>query len=179
MRPDYITTHTGREFWLPGSTPDMVAIEDIAHALSMNCRFAGHVDRHYSVAQHCINVSIILPPEKKLQGLLHDGGEAYLCDIPTPFKRMLENYDMLEDDIWKSITTKYNLPYEMDPEVKWADRVMLMTERDLLKPNSPRWSDEYEATERSKHPQLLMGDIPQPLIKETFLSLFYAYGGRE
>ncbi len=178
MRRDYITTHTGREVWLPGSDPDMIAIEDISHALSYSPRFAGHIDSFYSVAQHCINVALILPPEHRLQGLLHDATEAYLCDIPTPFKAMLANYKELEDDLWRSISTKFSVPYELHPDVKWADRVMLMTERDALKPNSPRWSEEYEATERSNHPNLVFSSMPHDDVEALFMGAFLRYSGR-
>ena len=50
----WIQTWSGRQFDLLAPTADMVDPVDIAHALSLICRFSGHVDRHYSVAQHCV-----------------------------------------------------------------------------------------------------------------------------
>ena len=40
-----------------------ICIEDIAHALGNICRFNGHVNEFYSVAEHCIHVSNILDNE--------------------------------------------------------------------------------------------------------------------
>lgn len=69
-----------------------VCIEDIAHHLSLCCRYTGACPYHYSVAQHSLYVSQLM--EKKysgsktmaLAGLLHDAAEAYLNDMASPVK---------------------------------------------------------------------------------------------
>ncbi len=145
----FIETWSGKEVWLPECDPDAICIEDIAHALANVCRFAGHINYFYSVAEHSICVAHILPKEHQLQGLLHDATEAYLCDIPTPFKRMLPQYEELENRLWSVIAKKFGVPEKLSPEVKEADRIMLMTERDALKEHvNCDWGDVYENTPR-------------------------------
>ena len=55
----WITTYTGKKFHILDPDPVDVCLEDIAHALSMMCRFNGHVRRFYSVGEHCLHVSAI------------------------------------------------------------------------------------------------------------------------
>lgn len=83
---DWIQTYLGGAFRPLSPTPEDVRIEDIAHALSQKCRFTGHCDRFYSVAQHCVLVSYAVPRAFALPALLHDAGEAYLPDIAAPIK---------------------------------------------------------------------------------------------
>src|ERR1017187_10636100 len=78
-----ITTFSGIHFWPLLPNPADIRIEDIAHALSNQCRFAGHAREFYSVAEHSVRVSQLCPPEDALWGLLHDASEAYLTDVPA------------------------------------------------------------------------------------------------
>lgn len=86
-----ISTHTGRLIDPFNPTRANIHIDDIAHALSLICRFGGQTDRFYSVAEHCIFVATIAEerhgPRTALWGLLHDAAEAYLGDIVSPLKR--------------------------------------------------------------------------------------------
>lgn len=146
---DFIETWSGLDLYMPDPDPESILITDIAHALSQVCRFAGHVDRFYSVAEHSIHVSYAVPPEHALQALLHDATEAYLCDIPTPFKRMIPQYAVLEDNLWTVIAKKFGVPVELHETVKFADRMLLLSERDALKALSKRaWHPHYEEHRR-------------------------------
>jgi uncharacterized protein len=85
----WIQTVTGKQFWPMDAQPEEVDIEDIAHALSLPCRFNGHCKQFYSVAEHSIHVSRVVSNENAARGLLHDAAEAYLSYIPQPVKREL------------------------------------------------------------------------------------------
>src|SRR6267378_1608096 len=82
----WIVTYSGLQFYHLAPTPEMVCIEDIAHALSQTCRWTGHTKFHYSVAQHSIYCSFLVPAEHALAALLHDASEAYLGDMNRPLK---------------------------------------------------------------------------------------------
>lgn len=51
---DWMQTYTGRAFWPLDPRVDEIDIDDIAHSLSMQCRYAGHCLRFYSVAEHSV-----------------------------------------------------------------------------------------------------------------------------
>lgn len=133
MVENYILTHSGLRFYFDDPRPEQISISDIAHALSNICRFTGHTKNHYSVAEHCVRASRIVPKEFALETLLHDAAEAYLGDVSTPLKRMLPDYKTIETNVELVIAEKYGIPYPMRQHVKHADLVMLATEkRDLL-----------------------------------------------
>jgi len=142
---DWIQTFTGRCFWPLDPKPEEVFIEDIAHALSMTCRFAGHCTRFYSVAEHSVNVSRLVPPEDALWGLLHDAAEAYSADIPRPLKRFLTEWKPMEDAITNVIVQKFGLPSEEPRSVKEADwRILADEQSALMSPCEQGWSDMAE-----------------------------------
>lgn len=96
-----IATISGRIVDLAAPTADMVDIEDIAHALSNLCRYNGHVEYPYSVAQHCCVVHDLLAADGadadvRLWGLLHDAHEAYTGDIVRPLKSLLRGLVAVE-----------------------------------------------------------------------------------
>ena len=73
----WIQTYSGKKFWLDPPMWDQIDIIDIAHALSMTCRYGGHSKFFYSVAQHCCLMSRLVPKRLALAALLHDAVEAY------------------------------------------------------------------------------------------------------
>lgn len=140
---NYIETFTGIQFNFLDPPSEQFNIVDIAHALSMTCRYTGHCQRFYSVAEHSWHMARMLDgcsKEIQLAALLHDGGEAYLPDVASPVKQYLPDYNAMEDKILSALFKKYNLEYPMHPAVKAADRAMLSIEAThLLKSQGNDW----------------------------------------
>ncbi|MBL5899964.1 HD family hydrolase [Lelliottia amnigena] len=128
----FITTHTGKHFNYLDMREEQVDIEDIAVSLSNLCRFTGHLPEFYSVAQHAVLCSQIVPAEFAFEALMHDATEAYCQDIPAPLKRLLPDYQRIENTVDALIRQKFALPETMSDAVKYADLVMLATERQDL-----------------------------------------------
>ena len=137
----YITTYTGKHF--DPLEPDMDAIEirDVAHALSLTCRGNGHVKNFFSVGQHCVYCAL----EAEARGysnrvvlgcLLHDASEAYMSDVPRPFKVMMQEYVNLEEKLIDLIYTKFlgstltedekKLVSEVDDDILYFDMIELL-----------------------------------------------------
>jgi hypothetical protein len=138
----WIQTYSGRRFCPTNPNPDAIVIQDIAHSLSMQCRFTGHTKKFYSVAQHSVYVSHICNEEDALWGLLHDASEAYLTDVPRPLKRSghFSAYIEFEARMQAAICKRFGLPIEEPPSVKKADAKLLATEsRDLMAPLHKDW----------------------------------------
>jgi len=124
---DWMQTYTGRMFWPMDPRPEEICIEDIAHSLSMQCRYAGHCIEFYSVAEHCCLLFDCAPPQFKKWALLHDASEAYLCDVPRPLKPFLTNYKEAEQKVMEAVRLKFKLPPEPS-EVKELDNRILADE---------------------------------------------------
>jgi hypothetical protein len=95
-------------------------------------RFTGHTTVPYTVAQHSVVVSKLVPPEDSMWGLLHDASEAYLGDIATPLKSFLPDYMQLERHVQRTIAKKFGLKWPMPESVKVADRRALIHEKTKL-----------------------------------------------
>lgn len=129
---NYVVTYTGTRFYPFDPRPEEIFIEDIAHSLSMQCRYNGHSEKFYSVAEHSVHVSHFC--DNKLWGLLHDAAEAYIGDLITPLKTSegFGAYRKAEARIMKAVCKRFDLPQEMPEDVKKYDNVLLATEiRDL------------------------------------------------
>lgn len=128
----FMQTYTGRKYWPMDPKPHEVYIEDIAHSLSLQCRYAGHCIKFLSVAEHSVLIARYLAakhaPEVALAGLLHDASEAYCVDIPRPLKPYLTNYKEIEESNWKAIAARYRLSAEIPAEVHDADNRIIADE---------------------------------------------------
>jgi len=133
-----ITLLSGQPFDYNNPEQSDVSIEDIAHALSNVCRFAGHVKYHFSVAQHSVNVSYLCPLMPRT-ALLHDVSEAVTTDIPTPLKSAVPEFRSLEKRIERSMSDKLKFHYPFPWEVVQADLKALLVEKIELTNNTEDW----------------------------------------
>jgi uncharacterized protein len=141
-----ILTYTGQYVDLLEPRLDTISILDIAHALSQISRFGGHTLRFYSVAQHCLLASHVVPAQYRLQALLHDAAEAYLGDMVQPLKAMPTSgyYRDYESLLQARIYEKFGLGMAQEDlcyqAIHHADLIMLATERrDLMAPDTTPW----------------------------------------
>ena len=144
-------TYTGKKFFPFDPRPEDICIEDIAHSLSMQCRFTGHSSFHYSIAQHSVLVSYFCDEKNALHGLMHDAAESFASDLNSVIKKnpQLSGYRELEDNIQKVICRKYGLS-ELEPaDVKRADILVLGIEAKTVYDNL--------------HPDWVFGSNPPPL----------------
>lgn len=144
----YITTISGVNVGPPGAfTPSHVRLGDIKVALAKLCRYNGHVDRFYSVAEHSVLVSRIAEirgdEEAIIPALFHDAHEAYTGDQPSPQKDMIEGAHGFEGAMETIVRDALGL--DTDPEiwrrVKVYDTMILHRELRVLRRVLPDWYD--------------------------------------
>lgn len=132
---NYISTLSGKRIYLDNPHPSDFRIEDIAAGLAKECRFNGQCQGFYSVAQHSVLLSRLLPDDLALVGLLHDAPEAYLRDVSRPVKYYngMDTYRDLHFKFWQAIAFKFHIPAMLDERIEAADNAMLAAEkRDLM-----------------------------------------------
>jgi 5'-deoxynucleotidase YfbR-like HD superfamily hydrolase len=152
----FMLTYTGAVFDLRYlADGSQMSVLDIAAALSKINRFNGHTNRLYSVAEHSLHVCTVLERDLRvndcaalLAGLMHDAHEAYIGDMATPLKRVLDDrtrggWRRVESEI--EATVQHRFGYHAAAQawrqhIKQADLIMLATERrDLLPATGPTW----------------------------------------
>ena len=145
-------TASGRAFFLGDPRPEEVRIEDIAHALSNQCRYNGHTKEFYSVAQHAYLVSKWMEedgwsPELCYAGLHHDSAEAYTGDIVTQIKHIVPELRGMVYGVEVAVERALGIrrtDYIARLAIKRYDLIALATERrDLMPENTTEfvWGD--------------------------------------
>nr|WP_294517093.1 hydrolase [uncultured Rhodopila sp.] len=143
-KPDGLTVMLmASGFTLDLQAPDATGmpIEDVARALAYQPRWAGATRTFYSVAEHSIMVSRLVPGPLALSGLLHDADEAITGDIVSVVK-VLIGRDHLKarlEPIKRALERRFGFRSDL-AAVKHADLVCMATElRDLLPPAWMEW----------------------------------------
>lgn len=149
-RGDWIQTYTGKQAYPMDLRQDEIDIYDIAHSLSMQCRYNGHCIKYFSVSEHSVLIARWMisngyPISIALWALMHDAPETYLTDVPRPIKPYLIGYKNAELQIQYAIAEKFCLAMEIPESVKDADRRILMDERqqNMAKPPQ-KWGTDSE-----------------------------------
>jgi hypothetical protein len=168
----WMQTASGGAYWPLDPRPEEVFIKDIAHALSHMCRYGGHCKRFYSVAEHSVIVSRVVPPEHALAALMHDATEAYCGDVVRPLKKSLHGYAEIELRNWLAIARAFDLPKTLPACVHDADVAVLFAEQKALMGESPRadWGMGL-TTPLYAAPDMVVGYLPF-VAKEFFLRRF-------
>lgn len=173
---DWMQTATGRAFWPLDPRAEEICIEDIAHGLSLNCRYGGHCLRFYSVAEHCIHMANAAPTGFELAALMHDASEAYLADVIRPIKAHLTNYKTIEAELDRCIARRFGLTWPMPAEVKRLDEAIIADERaQAMAPAPQAWSQWQEVAPLGVTLQFWTPAVA----KDEFLKTFYWFGGAE
>jgi 5'-deoxynucleotidase YfbR-like HD superfamily hydrolase len=149
----WMETFTGRTFTPLHPKVEDIDIKDIARGLALQCRYAGHCHHFYSVAEHSVRVSWLLPPETALCGLLHDAAEAYVSDMIRPLKvskELGEPYLQIEERLMGAIAERFELPWPLPQAVKDADNILLFTEKRDIKKSPLKWVGEDNFTPLSE-----------------------------
>jgi len=144
----YITTYSGLRCPLEGLRPQDVRIEDIVHSLSLQCRYMGHIEKFYSVAEHSVLVANLAARDHGTRSevvrcsLGHDFGEGFIGDFPSPLKQKFPELKEFEIEVEKAVFTALLLPDPEDAiwaEVKKYDRLALHLEASTLFSPPPPW----------------------------------------
>ena len=165
-----IVTNSGQYLDLLDPDPEAIFITDIAHSLANINRFNGHTDKPYSVGQHSIYCSRIVSDRHALQALLHDSTEAYMGDMVSPLKSVMQVFRAIEDKLWTVIASKFGVPSVLQDEVKWADEASYcMERRKLIRARGQQFDPDYE---RFVDVQLPVQPLPVTLTPEETASVF-------
>lgn len=141
-------TLTGARIDYSNPHPSSINIDDIAHGLSQLCRWHGQTDRFYSVAQHSVLLSMVVPAHmsQTVEGityyelvnlakaaLLHDAAEAYTGDIPSPIKDMMPDFvEMIEMPLLEAIFERFELSTGLLPYITPYDKAICGNEVETL-----------------------------------------------
>ena len=110
--------YSGTKFNFNSFSPKDIHKQDIARGLAYQCRFNGHCDRFYSVAEHsmrvaeaCRNAAMTQEEGKRLWalGLLHDAAEAYVGDMVSTLKKQCPTFCDIEDQVESAIHDRFGL----------------------------------------------------------------------
>jgi len=180
MQKSYIKTYKGAIWTFADAANNAMDPDDIAHSLALQCRFGGHIDTFYSIAQHCCYCADVMAHEHKIYGLLHDAHEALIGNIMGPFRRLLDTSSndtvtVIERASDMAVYRMADIPPptpEIQQKIDTVDTIMLATEmRDI------RTRMSIDARLPHPFPECIVKVDPWPweLAKEQWLDRYNRY----
>lgn len=178
---DYVEVPSGRFVSMDEPNPDDILLEDIAHKLAQTNRYGGSTRYPYSVAQHAVFVSERLRRQgasriRQLQGLHHDDPEAFLGDIPRPWKKKLGPiYAEMTLVFEAAIEVALGLPHVWEDDhkiIKAADNYALLVEaRQMLPSGGHRWDylKDFDLPSRIIIPDYYLGEQHWSVARDAYL----------
>lgn len=178
----WIITASNKKLDYRKPDPDQIIIEDIATGLSNMPRFAGQIKQFYSVAEHCIlaerqyvqsvSVKSIRLPDKEICKaiLMHDATEAYMCDIPTPLKRLLPDYQFFETLLDTTIKIKFDISMaESVQEIVRAYDALMLKNEALYDRGELLWLKQEKYKNIPIIKNFVLSYMPPQLARDVFL----------
>ena len=156
----FITTFSGQRFDFTKFEPDTVRITDIAHSLAHLCRYNGHTQKFYSVAEHsCLIHDWVLQeygsdhnPDHRSTiqqhartALFHDAAEAYVGDMVKPLKPQFPDYHEYSLRLQQEICYVLRIGWPFPDIVKEADRRIQRDEIEKFWPQGTARTFDFKA----------------------------------
>lgn len=124
----WMQCYSGTMFHMLDPKPEEMLLIDIAHGLSNICRYNGQCKSFYSVAEHSVWVSHVVPYSLRKAALLHDMSEAWIGDMTRSLKHSMRKYLRVEEKIMMCGAQKFGFDWPLHPLVKEADNTVLANE---------------------------------------------------
>lgn len=147
---DWMLTYSKRHVHPLAFLASDVDLDDIATSLAKQCRYNGHIEGFYSVAEHSDIIRRALkrdghPKIVQKLGSLHDASETWTGDIIRPFKNALrtQGFDVkpYELAIEEQVSKHFGLPWPWPALIHEYDKRIVRDEKDQLKPDeTDDWS---------------------------------------
>ncbi len=154
----WMQTFSGKRFHPLEPVPSEIELVDLAHGLANVCRYAGHTNRFYSVAEHCVWVSHYVELAAHQSGLsaatckayarealLHDSAESYIGDMIRPLKHQPEmlEFRLAEARIESAVFERFGIKSTpaSHEAIKSVDDRILRDEIDTLKADPTMYAD--------------------------------------
>jgi hypothetical protein len=181
-RDVWMELHSGTDFYFTTNMQTLISkikVEDVAHALSLICRYNGHSKRFYSVGEHTIVLAKYIErnggtARECLTALCHDNSEYLIGDKVTPLKRLMPEFCVYEETLHEASARKFGTIWPHPNWIKEIDTRVLKDERaQIMRPSGNTWGiDKLEALGVKLMP--IRGRFPF-LIKMKWLSLHKKY----
>lgn len=149
-------SYSGSKYWVLDPKPKDINLIDIVTGLANASRYRGQTQFYYSVLTHCVLVSraverlalergwpIEAAREAALEGLLHDGSEAYIGDVARPLKksRVMKAYCKLEKSWEAAIRERFDIETSPDYQsiVDECDKRIVLDEVKAIMRDPDMW----------------------------------------